>query len=62
MKLYYVLSIVGATVISTVVGTSLVAAGTGVTAKTETATVESASLERLKAQSDYTNATWRRPL
>jgi hypothetical protein len=62
MKAYYLLSIVAAGVISTVVGTSLVAAGTNHEARTETVTVQSESLELLKAQSDASNMPWRRPL
>lgn len=64
MKAYYVLSIVAAGVISTVVGTNLVAAaGTRADAQAEVVTVPSESLERLKAQSDSgTTLTWRRPL
>ncbi|HEY0941395.1 MAG TPA: hypothetical protein VGE08_14945 [Steroidobacter sp.] len=62
MKAYYLLSIVAAGVISTVVGTGLVAAGTGSEVRSETVTVQSESLELLKAQSDTSNMTWRRPL
>jgi hypothetical protein len=59
MKIYYVMSIVAAAVISTTVGTNLVAADTSVTAQAAPA-VQSAPLERMKAQSEA--ATWRRPL
>jgi hypothetical protein len=62
MKRYYVLSIVGALVVSTMVGTSWVAAETDVISKPATATAQSSSLERLVAQSEHANTTWRRPL
>jgi hypothetical protein len=58
MKLYYVLSIAGAAVISTLVGSTLVAASTP---KADTVTVQSASLELLTAES-AASTTWRRPL
>ena len=61
MKAYYLLSIVAAGVLSSVVGSSLVAAGTSVETRSETVTVQSESLELLKAQSE-SNTTWRRPL
>ena len=62
MKIYYALSIVAALAISTMVGTSLVAAGTTADSRAEVVSVESAALERLKAESDASNTTWRRPL
>lgn len=61
MKIYYVLSIVAAAVISTTVGTSLVAASTSAEARNEVVTVQTAPLEILKAES-ASNMTWRRPL
>ena len=61
MKIYYVLSIVAAVAVSTMVGTNLVAADTSVTPVAQTAPVQSASLERLTAQADSA-MIWRRPL
>jgi hypothetical protein len=61
MKIYYVLSIAAAAVISTTVGANLVAADTSVAPVAQPAPVQATSLESLKAQSDSA-LTWRRPL
>jgi hypothetical protein len=60
MKTYYALSIIVTGLISTVAGTTLVAAGTAAP-KSEIVAVQASSLEALKAQSD-SSMTWRRPL
>jgi hypothetical protein len=63
MKIYYALSIVAALAVSTTVGDSFVAAaGTPAASTVEAVSVQSAALERLMAESNSSNTTWRRPL
>lgn len=63
MKAYYVLSIVAAGVISTIIGTSFVSAEPSADVRAESAMAQPGSLELLKAQSESSSAmTWRRPL
>lgn len=63
MKTSYVLSIVAAGVISTIIGTGFVAAQPSANVGAESVTAQSGgSLELLKAQSESSATTWRRPL
>jgi hypothetical protein len=62
MTIYYILSIIAASVISTVVGSGLVPGDTKSKVNSEVVAVQCATLEQLKAQSDMRNTTWRRPL
>jgi len=61
MKRFYLVC-VAIGLMSTAVGTGIVAAGTSTSSKLDTETSQSAALEQLKAQASATNMTWQRPL
>ena len=60
MKRFPILVVVVAGLMSTAVGTSMVAAGTN--ASEPDAAVQSLALEQLKAQASTSMTTWQRPL
>lgn len=60
MKRFPILMIVAVSLMSTAVGTSMVAAGTN--ASKPEAAVQSPALEQLKAQASTSMTTWQRPL
>jgi len=60
MKRFPILVLVAAGLMSTAVGSSLVAAGTN--ASEPEAPVQSLAMEQLKAQASASSSTWQRPL